>query len=898
MAQYDINLRDYFRILRRRKGILILVPLLFGLSSFALALFQAPPPLYRAKTVVRIERAVSFAGFLQELVTFSPVGNLETQTALIKGFPVLSAAAKKLGLIPPEATPDQIRASPAYLKAIQDLQERLEVKPVENASLIEISVTSSDPEQAILVANRLAEAFQEDNLATRSRQVREAREFIERQLEEVDSRLRQSENELKTFKETNKAFLLPEGTREVVSRLAALQADHAGIRQAIAETETQFRLLEQGKALGRQTDLSPAAADPALAKLSTSLSDLTLERENLLTTLLPAHPQVKQLDVRIAQVRSRLGEALRARLQALRARANDIQKGLTRLRQEEAAIPEAALKMARMEREVKLSEKIFSLLKEKHHEVLIKEKEQGPEVSLVRPAIGPLQPINPPQALPKAAIGLVIGLVVGFVLAFVMESLDTSIGAIDEVESLLGTPVLGVIPHLDVKAEWSDKNGEAVGLDRETLETHGFLASLLLPRSRFAEAILALRTNLLFSGLERDVKTIMVTSSTQMEGKTTVAVNLAIALAQLGKRTLLVEADLRNPYLHHAFGLPKEPGFTEAVIGSVRLDEAIRSFPDFMLGKAGVEVLMERPGIENLFLLCCGHQPPNPVEFLNAQAVANFLAEARQRYDHIVLDCAPILPVADASVLSSRVDGTLVVVRVGQVPRAALRRAKALLEAAKARILGVCLSGVRAEVSPDYAEMAYYHYGARHREPSPSPGWLGLLSGFKEKLKHPAILLLLLLALAIGTWAWRAGLLRLPFLTASVLETARVVNSDNSGPLPLGPPLVDLKPPAEKPTQPSKPDTLKPPNASSEPRYTIQLHAFRSEQKAHQAVARYRARGLPAFSAEALAPGPGRWWRVFVGEFKTPDEAKGFGRDLIQEGTVDKFLVVENASGS
>ncbi len=738
MGEYDINLREYFRIIRRRKGIVILVPLLFGLSAFVLALFQSPELLYQAKAVVRVERAMNMAGLLQEVFTFDPETNLETQAALIKGFPVMSLAAKKLGLIPQGATPDEIRASPAYLKAIRDLEDQVEVERVERTNLIEIKATSADPKEAARIASSTAKAFQEDNLATRSRHVREARKFIEEQLQEVDSGLRRSEEGLGAYQERTEIILLPEETRAVLNRLVAMEADLEQTKRAVAEAEAQLALLEEGKELVRPVGLTSDNPNPVLAKLYASFADLALKRESLLLTLQSVHPEVRQVDAEIANVRQSLRGALTSRLQVLREQATELRKGITRLKQQQATLPEAALEMARIEREVKVNERIYSLLRERHQEALIKEKEQVGEVSIVRPAMVPSEPINPPGAMPKAAVGIVIGLIMGGVLAFVVETMDTSIGAIDEVESLLQTSVLGVIPHLDVEAELAEEKREAVSLDRETKEKYTLLLGLFLPKSRVNEAFRGLRTNLVFSGLERDLRTLMITSSTQMEGKTTVAINLAIALAQLGKRTLLVEADLRNPFLHHAFGIRKEPGLAEVVIGSVSLDEAVRSFPDLILGRAGLDGVIDRPGVDNLFLLTCGYQPPNPTEFLSAQGMADFIAGARERYDYVIFDAAPILPVADSSVLTARIDGTLMTVRVGRVPRAALRRSKALLEAARAHVLGVCLTGVKADVSPDYAEMAYYRYryGPRIQTPAPSPGWLALLGGdLKRKLK-------------------------------------------------------------------------------------------------------------------------------------------------------------------
>jgi len=736
MAQYDINLREYLRIIRRRKGIVITVPLLFGLSAFALTLFHAPKPLYQASAVVRVEQAVSMTG-LQGMFTFNP-WNLETQAALVKGFPVMGLAAKKLGLIPEEATPDEIRASPASMKVIQGLMSQVQVERVKGTSLIEISAISANSKETARIANTLAEAFQEDNFATRSQQVREAKKFIEEQLQRVGSRLRKAEERLGAFQEKNEIILLPEETKAVLNQLVALEADFEKTKRSIAETAAQLKLLKEGKTVARPIGSKSDTPDPALSKLYSSLSDLKLRRDNLLLTLSPAHPEVKQVNAEIANVRHSIQEALSSRIKELTGRSAELRKGIARLKQQQAALPEATLEMARMEREITVNERIYSLLKERYQEALIKEKEQMGEVSLVRPATVPAGPINPPAPAPKAGVGLVIGVIMGGVLAFVVETMDTSIGAIDDVEALLETSVLGVIPDLDVEGELAQEKGESVSLDQETKEKYTMLLSLFLPKARVVEAFRALRTNLFFSGLERDLKTLMITSSTQMEGKTTVAINLAIGLAQLGKRTLLVEADLRNPFLHHAFGIPKEPGMVEVVIGSAPLDEAVRSFPDLILGRAGIEGLIDRPGIDNLFLLPCGHQPPNPTEFLSAQVTADFLAELREQYDYVVFDAAPILPVADSSILGAYVDGTLMTVRVGRVARAALKRAKALLEAAKIRVLGVCLTGVKAEVSPDYAEMAYYRYryGPRKQTPTPSVGMWDFLGGeFKKKLK-------------------------------------------------------------------------------------------------------------------------------------------------------------------
>jgi capsular exopolysaccharide synthesis family protein len=771
VTQHDISLREYFRILRRWKGIVVLVPLLFAVVSFAVVFLQAPKPLYRATAIVRIERATSTAGLLNELVTFSPIGSVETQAALIRGFPVLSRAAKKLGSIPAGTTLDQIRASQSHLRVIEGLQGQIGVKPVEGASLIEISAISSQPVDAARVVNTVAEAFQEDNFETRTQQVREAREFIERLLQDVGTKLEQSEQALRSFKESNRAYLVSEGS--IATQLAALEGDGIGIGRAIDDTDAQLRLLQNGTPLERQIGLSDPG-DPTLTKLYASLSDLKLERESLLLSLLPAHPRVKQLDGQIDATYQRLREALSGKLQMLRRRADDIRKSLANLKQEQTTIPKTSLDIARMERDVKISERLFSLLKERHQEALIREKEQVAEVSLVRPAILPTQPINPPQSLPKTGIGLLVGMVMGCVLAFVAEALDTSIGAIDEVESLIGVPALGVIPSIVASQEYSETEAGAL-LDPEREDEYRYLATLLMPKSRAAEAFRVLRTNLVFSLLERDCKTIMITSSTQLEGKTTVALNLAGALAQLGKRTLLIEADLRNPFVHRATGIAKEPGFSDVVAGTASIDDATRGFADFVLGKIGVQALVEYSGIENLFVMPSGHLPPNPVEFLSTSAVKNLLMQLRERYDYVILDSAPVLPVADSFVLGSRVDATLLVVRAGHVSRLVLRRVRSLLTAAKVGLVGTCLTHVRADLSREYEELGYYYYryGA---EAATAKAGLRAKRGRVTGWLKLAALIALLLALGLGFWAWQAGLFKLSRSSAVPIERLFSVN--------------------------------------------------------------------------------------------------------------------------
>ncbi|MEK7338585.1 MAG: polysaccharide biosynthesis tyrosine autokinase, partial [candidate division NC10 bacterium] len=608
MAQYEINLRDYWRIIRRRKTVVIAVPLAFAAFSALLAELQRPHPVFQAVASVRVERTSTLTGLLLENITWSSGDNLATQAALIRSFPVMERAARRLGNIPPDLTSREIRSTPRTLQAITDLQGRVKAEQEGSTNIINITASAPEAEQAARTANAVAEAFREENIATRTRQIREARLFIEEQLGEVGARLRDSEEELKTLKERRRFVSLPEGTSAALNQLVALQ----------------------------------------------------LEREALLVDLLPAHPQVQALETRIEGVRRVL-------------------------EQHQRDLPGTALMLARLQREVKVHEDLYALLKGKHQEALIREREQVEEVSIVRPAIPPAQPSNVPQTAAKTLVGLVVGLTLGLVLAFVVESLDTSIGTIEDVEAYLQVPVLGLIPNIDVAKEIRELEGvDPASIDEGVLERYAFLITLLLPKSTIAEAYRSLRTNLEFLRLDKDLKAIVVTSASLSEGKTTTAINLAISMAQMGRKILLIEADLRKPYLHHAFGIPKEPGLAEVIIGTYEWTDVIRTATDLMLGKLGLEKVATAPGIDNLHILTSGNPPPNPAEFLNSQKMADLIRAFREAYDAVIFDCSPILPVTDAVILGAKTDGCLIIYRVGKVARSALRRVKTLLENVRA----------------------------------------------------------------------------------------------------------------------------------------------------------------------------------------------------------------------
>jgi tyrosine-protein kinase Etk/Wzc len=339
--------------------------------------------------------------------------------------------------------------------------------------------------------------------------------------------------------------------------------------------------------------------------------------------------------------------------------------------------------------------------------------------------------------IPKSLMGALVGLVLGFILALVAESMDTSIATIEEIESYLEVPVLGVIPHIDRDATLARLASDNPHLSHDTLGSYTGLVAHFAPKSPVAEAYRSLRTNIEFSKLTSPARSFLLTSSTLREGKSTTAANLALALAQSGKRVLVVESDLRRPLIHTYFGLSREPGLTEVLLGTLDWHDAIRSVADVFLGKLDMDSVVRTPGLENLSFITSGKLPPNPAELLGAAPMGKFIQEVTQEFDVVLFDSPPVLPVTDAVVLASQVDAVLLVYQLGRAGRGVLRRAKSHLEAVDAELRGVVLNDIKAEVSQFSPAGYYYQYYSRYADTSqPQSRLFQAFTSFRRRFRQ------------------------------------------------------------------------------------------------------------------------------------------------------------------
>lgn len=711
MAQYDLNLVDFWLIVRRRKGLIIFTIALVAVFTAIMPYLVGPAPIYKASSRVRYERSTTASGLLQESVSVSEGSDIGTQAEVIRSFGVIERVAKMMGLIDKELESKEIRLNRDYLDLIYGIQGQIEASQEGGTNIIKITATTGDPKLAERYATLTAEAYREENIYNRNRQVIEAKRFVEEQLKTLAVSLHESEQALREFKEQEGQVFVTEEAKQALEQYNRLEAEQEKMLRVKKEVENQLDTLKKGKTVDSAANrVYSDEVEALISTLNKRMVDLTQERDTLLINYTPQHALVKELDRRILNVKQEMIRELESKLGTFAEREQGIRESISRYKERYLSLPQAAIQLARLERDVMINSNLYATLKAKHQEFMIRGAEQIEEVTLVEPALMPSKPTNAPNLPVNAFLGVLMGAMVGLVAAFLKESFDTSIGTIEEVEAYLKVPVLGVIPRVDRKEiEREIQAGFKEKLDQETMDLYCHLVALFDPQSPLAEGYRSLRTNIQFAGGLQGQRVLAFVSAGAQEGKSTSAVNLAIALAQDAKRVLLVDADLRKPTVHERLGLEQSPGLSEVLLGTVPYTDAIRTVTDLMLGKLGVDQVINAPGIDNLNILPSGKRPDNPAEFMNSPRLVQLIDSVRKEYDITIFDCPPILPVTDGVTLGSKVDGVVMVYQVGKVGRNALRRAKSLLENAKASLIGVVLSNVSAEMTPDY-EMYRYSY--------------------------------------------------------------------------------------------------------------------------------------------------------------------------------------------
>jgi tyrosine-protein kinase Etk/Wzc len=583
--------------------------------------------------------------------------------------------------------------------AIRTLLLNLSVKPRENTDVVDVHFSAGDSLMARRVADRLVSVFQSANAFAEQTESRARRQFLGGQLDEANQTLARARDSLVAFRARQRAF----SARE---RFAAQQAQAGSLqsrRRALEEQRTLYtgllRRLDDTASGGSEALLallaSPGLEDkPLIAEIAAQLARYQVERDSLTSGpygSAPTNPDVTRLNSLIASAQSRLRSAVRSSVTVLNQQIRDLDaqrvqvapqyRQLSRNESDETALVAA----------VEAADRQVTQLQEQYQSARLSEAVRVGQVELVDYA-GPPERAGLSGAVLVAA-GLLLGGLIGTFLAFFLDYVRPTIWRQRDLAQFLESPNPIVLPRFRPRTQaparsQSHGNGHAL---------RSGLVMLTEPGGGTAEAVRAIRTKLLFSGNWGEVRTLLVTSAKEGEGKSTVASNLAVSFAQQGVKTLLVDGDMRKPQLHHLFGKSKEPGLSDVLQGAMQAIAAI-----------------VQTDVENLSLLAAGRSPVSPAELLGGPALHSMLARLATTYDLIVVDSPPVLAVADASVIAAAADGVLMVVKAGASNRDMLDRARSQLEDVRARMVGAVLNDPAGAVARGGEEYYFYGYASEH----------------------------------------------------------------------------------------------------------------------------------------------------------------------------------------
>jgi len=521
----------------------------------------------------------------------------------------------------------------------------------------------------------------------------------------LQSQVKQAEESLANYTNSHNIFSTEGKETLTTDKLARL---HEQVLRAETDRIVKQSLYEEVRA-GRVDRLPEAFTDPATTELKAKLKQLATEKAQLELKYGPENPRMKALNEQIETLQAQLSTSrgdLKEKLEADYERAvreeNSLKAALEKAKSEAAEQNRAVIEFSLLKQDVETAKALYNEFLQKQNQAQIQVAEQSNTIRVIEPAQVPVVPTGP-NRLRAIMIGMMLSLVAGIGLAFALDYLDNTVKTVEDVARYAQLPALGIIPALSAAPSrrlsgGSRKSLSAAGGNATNLSSPRGALVALENRSSAAEAYRVLRTSVLLSTAGSPPKTILVTSGQPGEGKTTTTVNTAISLAQLGASVLIIDCDLRKPSAHKILGVDHSRGLSTYLSRNVELDSVIQKLQ-----------------IPNLSVIPCGPIPPNPAELISSERMKRMIEKLLERYDHILIDSPPLINVTDPVILSTMVDGVILVVHGGKSTRDVVRRARQELTTVGAKIFGVVLNNVdlRREGYDDYYYYRYYsdYYG-------------------------------------------------------------------------------------------------------------------------------------------------------------------------------------------
>jgi polysaccharide biosynthesis transport protein len=704
----EAHLLDYVITLRKHQW-LIVTFLLTVVTVVTIATFKMKPE-YEAAASVEVDKESQNVLPFQQVDSYDEYMDMEnyieTQTKILQSETLALQTIKSLDLGRyPEfgGTPNTLivghgngaQTRPAILGAFLG---RLAVKRVPNSRLIQVQFEAEDPQLAAQVVNTHLQNYIEQNFRSKYDAAMQASNWLSSELEELRIKVEKSEDARITYERQNQIWQVDEKQNITTQKLADLSKAVTDAQTAMAEKQALYRMAVSGN-----VDSLPNAHDngviPDLLKRKSELGQQYADAVNLYG---PNYPKVQRLGAQQAELDDDLTRARKTAVDSVeqdyntaRSRVELLQQALDTQKAEANELAEKLVQYHILQHDAESNKQLYDGLQQKLKEAGLTAGLRSSNIRMIDPAMAPTTPARPQKAR-NILLGILVGLVGGVGLALFREYLDNTVKSPDDIEALTGLPSLAVVPSLPGLSAARMSRLGAASPQRGTAGPRVELLAYLQPKSQISEAFRALRTSLLLSQADHPPQVILVTSALPREGKTTAAVNLAVTLAQLGDRTLLMDSDLRKPGIRRALNMTmgKEAGLSSYLAGVASLEE----------------VTIAHPTITNLSALTTGPIPPSPADLLSSHRMREGIAELRRRYKFVVIDSPPIMAATDAVILSALTDGVLLVVRSGETPKEAFTRTRDLLAAVKCRLLGVVLNAVDSSAPDYYYSYRYYPY--------------------------------------------------------------------------------------------------------------------------------------------------------------------------------------------
>ncbi len=710
----EVHLRDYWKVIWKRRWT-VLALFLIVLITTAVATFTMKP-IYRGTISIQINKEHTQVMDFKEIfsVNMWDLDYYQTQYKILESRTLAKRVVQNLKLSEhPEFQPKPLTPFQQWksniLKPISDLfasskknspsekdppenkketafidqfLTKLKIEPIRNSRLVKVHFDSNYPELSARVPNTLAAAYIQQSVENRFIATEQVKEWLTKQLEDLKAKVERADEALQAFGSKHDIISLEEKENVTMQRLTELN-------EALTKAESERMAKE---ALYRQTKNKHFDALPSILenKLVMDLKQAYIQLEaqymKLSETFKPEYPEMVRLKNQMQSIQRRMDGEINRIIAGIK---NDYESSLRRESLIRQAFDQQKTKVMQMKeqgiqynilkREADTNKELYKGLLQRMKEAGVSAGLTVSNIQVVDQAEIPTGPYKPNKKL-NLLLAAVVGLFLGVGLAFFFEYLDNTVKSPEEVEQLMRLPSFGMVPEISYERKKRLEKGASFPVE---LITFGH------PKSILSEAYRNIRTSILLSFSEKPPKKIVITSPNPSEGKTTTVINTAIALSQTGAKVLIIDGDMRHPRVHKIFSEENGAGLS-----------------NFLSGNAPLDAIIKKTEVPNLYFIPSGPIPPNPSELIGSNLFKEMIKALGSRFDHVVLDSPPALGFADSVILSTTVDGVILVVLGGKTPRETLQRAKEVLQQVNAKILGVVINRVDIQ----RGEYGYYYY--------------------------------------------------------------------------------------------------------------------------------------------------------------------------------------------